>query len=391
MKGYMKLLFAIVFAIFLSGCATGEVQQRVVIHAIGIDKHDKGFEVSYQVFSGGEGSDSGPVDANEDTVKTLLSQGKTLTACEESLELQTGKDVFFGDTELILVSEELKDRDITEFLQYFRNADVYLGVNVCYCRGKAKDTVGAKLDQGAATAILLRGVVERALSEGRACSSRIIEISNALADGESIAIPILSLEQGGNTSGTSGTSGESDKSGAGDAGDTGGAEDSGKDSTISDTTIGVFDSILISREGTLGEADETTAQGVRILKGNVKNMELETEAGGRSISVEVDNVKIKRRLEITDNRPLLKIEIAGEYDIRFAPPGLPEEEVIAAAETKILELCKVAAEKMSETGADLVNLQKMLEKYYPEYAEKVTSGQAIRLCVYDIGAKLKKY
>lgn len=388
MKEYIRLLLVMIFALLLTSCATGEVQQRVVIHAIGIDKHDKGYEVSYQVFSGGEGSDSGPVDANEDTVKTLLSQGQTLTACEESLELQTGKDVFFGDTELILVSEELKDSDITEFLQYFRNADVYLGVNVCYCRGKAKDTVGAKLDQGAATAILLRGVVERALSEGRACSSRIIEISNALADGEAIAIPILSLEQGGNRLGTSGESDESDKS---SAGDTGGSGDKGKDTTISDTTIGVFDSILISREGNLGEADEEAAQGVRILKGNVKSMELETEGGGGRISVEVDNVKIKRKLEITDNRPLLKIDIAGEYDIRFAPPEMPEKEVIAAAERKILELCAGAAEKMRETGADLVNLKKMLEKYYPEYAEKVTSGQAIELCVYEITAKLKKY
>lgn len=385
MKGYMKLFFVMIFTLLLTGCSTGEVQQRVVVHAIGIDKHDKGYEVSYQVFSGGEGSDSGPVDANEDTVKTLLSQGQTLTACEESLELQTGKDVFFGDTELILVSEELKDSDITEFLQYFRNADVYLGVNVCYCRGKAKDTVGARLGQGAATAILLRGVVERAILEGRACSSRIIEISNALADGEAIAIPILSLEQSDDTSGASDSSGEES------AGNTGGSEDKGKETTISDTTIGVFDSILISREGNLGEADEVAAQGVRILKGNVKNMELETEGGGGKISMNVDNVKIKRKLEIIDSRPHLKIAIAGEYDIRFAPPEMPEKEVIAAAERKILELCAGAAEKMRQTGADLVNLKKMLEKYYPEYAEKVTSGQGIELCVYEITAQLKKY
>lgn len=381
-----KLFLAAFLAILLTGCETGQVQQRVVVHAIGIDKAEEGYEVSYQVFSGGEGSDSGPVDANEDTVKTLLSQGSTLTFCEKSLELQTGKDVFFGDTELILVSEELKDEDITEYLQYFRNADVFLGVNVCYCRGKAKDTVGAKLDQGAATAILLRDVVERAFTEGRACSSRIIEISNALADGESIAIPILSLER--NESDTQQSKQPNGQQGQEESEAGSGA---GQESTISDTTIGVFNSIMYSREGNLGEADEVTTQGVRLLKGNAEALAIETEVGGRRISVAVDEMKIKRSVEIRDSLPTLVIRISGQYDIRFAPPDMPEEEIIAATEEKILELCSLAAQRMRETGADLVDLKKMLEKYYPEYAEKVTSGQAIGLCAYDIAAQLKKY
>lgn len=375
-----KLVFAIVFALFLSGCESGEVQRRMVVHAIGIDRAEEGYEVSYQIFSGGESSDSGPVDASEETVKTLLSVGRSLTAAEESLELQTGKDVFLGDVELILISEELKDEDISQFLQYFRNVGIYLGVNVCYCRGKARDTVGAKLEQGAATAILLRSVVERAVQKSRACSARIIEISNTFADGEAVAVPILTLEKSGDNGKQSESS---DKQGEN--------SDSEKDTTVSDTTIGVFDSLLISKDGIIGEADELIAQGIRLLKGNAEKLEIETEAEAGKISVKVSGVKIKRKIEIKDNRPLLRVFIEGEYDIRLAPPDMPETEVLSAAETRILELCKAAAEKMSESGADLVNVKKMLEKYHQEYAEAVKDAPAVKIAVFEVSAKLKKY
>ena len=126
-----KLIFAAMAAamLLLSGCKpAGEVQHRIVVHALGIDTHEKGYEVSYQVFSGGA-PDGGPVDADQSTVVTLLAQGRTLYETEESLRLQTGREVFLGDAELIVISEELKDENIIEFL-FFCNHNKCTAINL---------------------------------------------------------------------------------------------------------------------------------------------------------------------------------------------------------------------------------------------------------------------
>ena len=362
----LALLFVLTFAALLCGCESGEVQRRVVIHAMGIDPHEKGYEVSYQIFSGGE-ADSGPIDASESTVVTLLAQGRTLFEAEESLRLQTGKEVFLGDAELIVISEDLKDADLVEFLQYFRRADLYLGVNVVFCRGSAADAIGTKLEQGSATAILLRGVVEQAIKSGRAFSSRIMELSNAIEhDGEAAAIPILSLEKGEKT--------EDDKS-------------------ISDLTIGVFGAQVVSPDGAVGELDENAAMGLRLLRADARQLSLEVAVSGGTAAVVIDNMKIKRKISVSGGVPYIRLNIRGRYDIRSSPTGVDEEEIKQAAQMQLLALCEAASKAVRDGGVDLIQLQKLLMKYETKYAESLNGdySEAVKQTVYSVSTSLSKY
>lgn len=382
-----KLALAVIAAamLLLSGCRTAaEVQHRIVVHALGIDSHEKGYEVSYQVFSGAA-PDGAPVDADESTVVTLLAQGRTLYETEESLRLQTGREVFLGDAELIVISEELKDEDLIEFLQYFRRSDVYLGVNVVYCKGKAKDTIGAKLEQGSATAILLRGVVEEAIDNGRAQSARIIEISNALEhDNEAIAVPILSLEKSGDTG--KDTSEETSK----DPGSSGG-KDSG-DSTVSDATIGVFNSQLVTPNGAGDILDENAIMGIRLLRADAKTMSVQVEVPQGIASVEMTDIRIKRSISLRDDVPEVKVKIDGKYDVRSFPIGSDEEEIRLAAQEELVALCRNGAEVL-ESGADVLQIGKMLWKYESRYAETLGGdfSEVIPKTVISVEARLKKY
>lgn len=368
MKKLALIIAAALIALLLCSCEPlDEVQRRIVVHAIGIDPHEKGYEVSYQVFSGSESSNSGPVDASESTVITLLTQGRTLYETEESLRLQTGKYVFLGDTELIVISEDLKSEDILGFLQYFQKSDVYLGVNVVYCRGSAKDTIGMKLEQGSATAILLRGVVERAIEGSRACSARIIEISNALTeDNEAIAVPILSIQKDG---------------------------EAAEDSSISDLTIGVFDSMLISDGSETMELDENEVMGVRLLRGDATEISLEVETDGGVASVDIDGMKIKRKVSIKNGAPLVKVKISGRYEVKYLPSDSSDAEVKQAAERQLLWLCEKGYDASVRSGEDLFKLEKLLTKYEADYAAKQNGdfSEAVKSTVYDVFAGLSKY
>lgn len=360
----MKRLFCgvlVFLAMLLSGCEAGNIQRRVVVHALGIDRSEKGYEVSYQVFSGGEESTGGgPVDASESTVVTLLAEGRTLYEAEESLRLQTGKEIFLGDTELVVISEQVGEDALSEFLEYFRNADIYLGVNVVYCRGAAKDTIGAKLNQGSATAILLRGVVETAIKNSRACSSRIIEISNAVEfDGETAPIPILSLER----------------------------EESEEDMSVSDVTLGVFDSLLVTKGGTLGEIDENIAIGARLLRGDAKKLAL-TVRGSGVASLEIDGLKIRRECDFNGTAPKIKVTICGRYSVK-SPSSGEGDDIGGLAERELLNLCGLAYERSYESGGDFLRVKKLLKKYAQGFS--MNPENALDGVGFEVFASLSEY
>ena len=363
----MKRLFILIAAlIFLTGCSTvTQVQRRVVVHAIGIDPHEKGFEVSYQIFSGGEASSGGPVDASESTVVTLLAQGRNLYETEESLRLQTGKEVFLGDTELIVISEELFDEPLEPLLDYFRRSDIYLGVNVVYCRGSAQETIGAKLNQNSATAILLRGVIESAIEAGRACSSRIIEISNAVRGKQALPIPILSLER----------------------------EDSGdsKETSLTDLTVGVFNSLVVSHSGSIGEIGENCAMGIRLLRGDVSEMSLTVPTGEGYSAVQLEELGVSRSVSIKDGAPVIRVSITGQCSLRYGGDNFSEAK--AAAEKQILSLCGEAFEKQRDLGEDLTGVLKLLRRYESGYAESIENDpeRAVKEAVFEISCDLGKY
>lgn len=351
--------------LLLCSCqSNSEVQRRIVVHALGIDAGEKGFDVSYQVFSG-KAPDGAPVDADESTVVTLTAQGRTLYGTEESLRLQTGKEVFLGDVELIVISDELKDEPLTEFLQYFRSSDIYLGVNVVYCKGKASDTIGVKLKQGSATAILLRGVVDEARKNGRALSPLIIGISNALElDDEMIAVPVLTLEKG---------------------------EDKGEEYILTDTTLGVFDSQLVTKDGPKAVIDETAVMGITLLRAEAHELSIQAPTEQGIASVDIKNIRTERSVEISDGVPLVRLNISAQYEIRSFPIGSSEEDIRLSAQKELLNIC-VAGYGAIKYG-DIFEIGKLLKKYKPEYVRSLGSGleEVIPKTVFDVNVRLKKY
>lgn len=361
----ITMILIILSALFLTSCGRpAEVQRRIVVHALGIDPLEDGYEVSYQVFSG-KAPDGAPVDADESTVVTLLAQGRTLYETEESLRLQTGKEVFLGDAELIVINSELADAPMEEFLGYFKDSDIYLGVNVIYCKGSAAETIGSKLRQGSATAILLRSVVEEAVRNSRAMNSRIIELYNALEqDNEAVAVPVLSLELG---------------------------DDKGDGYTLTDTTLGVFNSQILTPSGPKEMIDEDAVMGISLLRGDAKEMTLQVKAGEGIASVELDGIKIRRKLEIRDGVPQINVYITGKYDVKSRPEGADDDEIRAAAERQLLDLCE-AGSAYSGSG-DLFRVQKMLLKYAPAYSEELGDDikEIVSKTVFSVYAVLRKY
>ncbi len=362
----LAILAAAIMLLSLVGCGSaGEVQRRIVVHAIGIDAAPEGYSVSYQIFSGKAPDGVAPVDADESTVVTLTAQGKNLRETEESLRLQTGKEVFLGDAELVVIGESVPAGDILEFLNYFRDSDIYLGVSVVWCEGSAAETVGVKLRQGGATAILLRGVIDEAREVSKALSSRIIELTNALEqDGETPAIPILTLDK---------------------------RDSHGDGYTLTDTTIGVFGSALVSPGGERQDISVRAATGLSLLRAEAKKLTLSLGEGEKAASAEIDRLKITRGLEIVGGLPEVRLHISGRYKINYLPAGIKEEEVRLAAQREILSLCSEAADTLF--FGDTAEITKLVMKYEPAYftARGESFSEIIPKTAFSVDVRLRKY
>ncbi|MCD7732811.1 MAG: hypothetical protein LUH56_05160 [Oscillospiraceae bacterium] len=112
-----KLVAMIVAVLLLTGCESSDVRKRLVVTAIGIGENT----VTYQAFS----------PENEIEVYTYVCDN--LPEAEEKLALETGKEVFLGDVELIAFSGS---EDIEPYLDYlWHSPDIYMGTAVVFCEG----------------------------------------------------------------------------------------------------------------------------------------------------------------------------------------------------------------------------------------------------------------
>ncbi len=112
-----KLIAMIAVLMLLTGCESSDVQKRLVVTAIGIGEDG----ITYQAFS----------PENEIEVYTYVCY--SLPEAEEKLALETGKEVFLDDTELIVFSGT---ENIEPYLSYlWHSPDIYMGTAVIFCKG----------------------------------------------------------------------------------------------------------------------------------------------------------------------------------------------------------------------------------------------------------------
>ncbi|MCC8191740.1 MAG: hypothetical protein LIO41_01665 [Ruminococcus sp.] len=93
----------------LSGCAPKSPQKIAVVHAVGIDSSEDGFEVSFQIFRASSSGSQTPIDPSQTNVEVISSTAKTIENAVQKCETQIGKTLFFGHNQLLVISEDIED------------------------------------------------------------------------------------------------------------------------------------------------------------------------------------------------------------------------------------------------------------------------------------------
>ncbi|MCD7784648.1 MAG: hypothetical protein LUH18_03580 [Oscillospiraceae bacterium] len=131
----MRKLIAIVASVLLlTGCTSSDVQKRLVVTAIGIGENS----ISFQAFS------------PENEIEVYTFECHNLREAAEDLSLRTGKEVFLGDTELIIFSG---NENIEPYLvTLWHSPDIFMGTPVAFTEASPEEIL--KIPSEDITAIL---------------------------------------------------------------------------------------------------------------------------------------------------------------------------------------------------------------------------------------------
>ena len=349
----MRKIVAFLIVAFLSaltlfaGCAeVVDLRMRLVVHAIGVDIEEGDVLcVSFQTFTGEDIKSDSPIDVNRSNITTFNIYGRTIQEARENLVLQTGKDVIISDTEIIILGESFLGRDISNVLTYFwDDSDVYMGTDIAFANGSAKDIIGRGLDYGVATSELLTKIIYATTMDCTTVSSRAVEVYNYLCEkGGACVLPVLTLAKNSESS-----------------------ED--EQSLIYGTVAGVERNLLVVNRVPFAYLTLDETRGVNILRGSDQKLALVLDAGGVPVSVNIHLRGAKRSVEILNGYPVISVKITGDVSIADNPFTVPSEEIRKLSQTKILELCRQAFEKTAvENGADVLQIGKLLRKYCSDY------------------------
>ena len=342
-----KIIAFLVALALLTGCAdVVDLRMRLVVHAIGVDIEDGEILcISFQTFTGEDIRSDAPIDVNRSNITTFNVYGRTIQEARENLVLQTGKDVIISDTEIIVLGESFLERDISNILTYFwDDSDVYMGTDIAFANGTAKDIIGRGLDYGVATSELLTKIIYATTMDCTTVSSRAVEVYNYLCEkGGACVLPVLTLAKNSESS-------------------------DDEQSLIYGTVAGVERNLLVVNRVPLAYLTLDETRGINILRGSDQKLALVLDAGGVPVSVNVHLNGTQRKAEIENGHAVITVGILGDVSITDNPFSVPIEEVRELSQTKILELCRQGFEKTAvENGADVLQIGKLLRKYCSDF------------------------
>ncbi|WP_205842229.1 Ger(x)C family spore germination protein [Natranaerobius trueperi] len=149
----MCCLIIILLTSLLTGCWSRlEIDERALVMGVGVDETEEGMiQLSIQILLprehgvAGEGGEGG-----EESVWVAETTGHTIFDATRNLVTKTGRDIFWQYSEIIVLGEDVAEREVERVLDAFvRDRDARLNQKVLVADGKASDIMNATHEQQA--------------------------------------------------------------------------------------------------------------------------------------------------------------------------------------------------------------------------------------------------
>lgn len=339
------LVTLLMVTVMLSSFGRGlDINQRSLVHAIGIDTDEDGFKVTLQIFKpSGAGSDT-PVDSSESNVRLISSHGKSVEEALADARAQTGQELFFGHLQVICIGSST-DLSAPEKLLAFalKDKSIYPGTPVCLGEASAEEVITAQPDFEETSAEAISKILETNSKFSNTVSCELIDIVTQSSEG--VALPVLSVQED-----MSGKQGE------------GGGEEKPKTVVMSSTAMisgGKVSDISLSRE---------EAMCASFILGKGKSGSISIGDEGDNFSAEVKRNSTVRSAELENGKLIFNCTVTLVADPFFDIHDSRTSYEIAQRIEDYLNACTQSLVHKSSTlaNADILEISKLVRHSFPK-------------------------
>lgn len=345
---FRLFLLAVVCMLTFSGCgSTTEIDKRSIVHAVGIDKSDEGFEVSLQIFApSGTGSDT-PVDVSMSNAKVVSAVGETIYDGMKNCEKLLGSEAFMGHNKFVIFGQSLYGEDMNELLGWFRmENENYLGVTIGYCVGSAKDILDIQMKEGVSAVENMELVHDYAVKNGTSAKGDLLMLFNDLAlTTKSGFLPVFSVK---------------DKEQSGEGSEAGG-ESKQKEQYLE------INSSAVIRDGKIaGFLNSDEVAGVLWLTGEMEKNRVSVELGGKIIDIELENKLVFPKVFEKNGKLVASYSINAEARVVEELTSEQKRQICRLSQEKILSDCQKAIKKtVDDYATDILRIEQLVKFYKP--------------------------
>lgn len=372
------LIVIILLPLILTSCFDSEqLNERMLVQAVGIDLVDGEIEVTLQVYAPATQGGSG-ISATADNAKIVTAKGETLTQAIQNATITQGKTVFMGHNRVIILGNDLAKAGILTTLDYFSsNASSRHNINIVIANEKASDILTTKINQGIVPAETIEKMITRANEIGLLKNVKLYELLSTLSnDYESATLPILEIIKDDEETQTVSTNSNEEKT----------KEESSQSQQSQENELDTISNIKVKGTGIIidgkleNELNLEESQGLLFILNEVKDTTLTVKTDDFKTSAvqiykstskmipSVENGIINFKLEITSQATLGQKELFDGKVIDEISLNKLAEETGKIIENECIQAYQKAVQ---ESKADIFELGNLIWKHNPSIWKNV--------------------
>lgn len=397
-KKLLVLTICVFFVFSLCSCnASGKYQkmdidQRIIVHAIGIDiTKDGKYEVTLQMLSEQGAGSNTPIDPSKPNSATVSQIADTIPVAIERCETDLGKKAFLGHTELILLGKSVDDiNHIMDFA--INNQGISLGTFMAYTDVTAKEILDIKITSGAYSGEVLKEIFEESKKNGTSTDCELIRHIDSIENTNGTTVmPIVrkikdnkkSLEETENSSSDEsfGESKSDSKVKAGNEKLEGGSSEESQSESGSGgggsqeaevTAFYIDGAVIIKNDKPQSVMTRDEVIGLSFLNNGIAEQTINAKLGDKLTAVRASSVKKSTFVSIKNDRVAVDVNLTVSYEYFL---NYTEKEQKTAGEqitNSIYSYCQKAIDKaLKEENADIFEIHSLLNHndyvLYEEY------------------------
>lgn len=346
MKKFIALLLtACLLPLCMTGCIPAkELNQKLIVQAIGLDGADGEFVVTLQVYFPQSGGGQSFVDLSKPNNKVVQGRGETISQAVQDAEVSQGKQVFYGHNELIIVGNGLAREGIStisSFLNSFN--ELRPNIQILVAEDTAEKIVRAQIEGGILPAHVLQKAAASGEDTGYVTQCSLIDVMKSLkGDGSQIYAPMVGLDQ-----------------------------------DADDKTQAVFEKTAVFKNGQLaGTLNEEESRGLLWVDDEITRATILVEnTGYGKISCQITRASTKRRPQMQNGKILMNLRVSARAIISERVSGDVDPVLDEHIDDIQRQICRTIEQEMEQAldaglrryHSDIFNFSGDISKYEPQY------------------------